>query len=163
MVSDGTTFAQVKNGIDEKGLLMENHPVNLFGGTITTLSRALDLRARNHELILNNVANADTPDYKPFAMNVEEALQDNGQSPSSASLAQTDAQHLPGRRLPDDPSSIVTRGTHDPLQFRGDQNGVDIDAEMTALAKNSLLYKASAQLVASKFSGLKNAISGGNK
>jgi flagellar basal body rod protein FlgB len=27
-------------------------------------------------LILNNVANADTPNYKPFALNVEEALQE---------------------------------------------------------------------------------------
>ena len=72
-----------------------------------------------------------------------------------------DAKHLPGGRLPDDPSSIVTREADDPLLFRGDQNGVDIDAEMTAFAKNSLLYKASAQLVTSKFSGLKKAISGG--
>jgi flagellar basal-body rod protein FlgB len=142
---------------------MDNHPVNLFGGTISTLSRALDLRARNHELILNNVANADTPNYKPFAMNVEEALQENGQVRSWSPLNQTDVQHLPGDRLPDDPSSMVTQGPDDPLQFRGDHNSVDIDVEMTALAKNSLLYKASAQLVASKFSGLKNAISGGNK
>jgi flagellar basal-body rod protein FlgB len=140
---------------------MDNLPVNLFGGTISTLSHALDLRARNHELILNNVANADTPNYKPFAMNVEEALQESGQASSSAPLKQTDAKHLPGGRLPDDPSSIVTREADDPLLFRGDQNGVDIDAEMTALAKNSLLYKASAQLVTSKFSGLKKAISGG--
>jgi len=142
---------------------MDNHPVNLFGGTITTLSRSLDLRARKHELTLNNVANADTPNYKPFAMDVEAALQRDAGALSSSRLKQTDAQHLPGRQMPDDPSSIVTREPGDPLQFRGDRNGVDIDVEMTALAKNSLLYKASAQLVASKFRGLKTAISGGNK
>jgi len=142
---------------------MDDHPVNLFSGTISTLSRSLDLRARNHELILNNVANADTPNFKPFSMNVEEALQRDLPTTASARLKQTDGQHLPGAPKPDDPSAVAQRSADDPLLLRGDRNGVDIDLEMTALAKNSLLYKASAQLVASKFSGLKHVITGGNK
>ncbi len=142
---------------------MDNHPVNLFGGAISTLSRSLDLRARNHELILNNVANADTPNFKPFSMNVEEALQKESSAAASAQLTQTDGQHLPGAPVPDDPSAITGQSADDPLLFRGDRNGVDIDHEMTALAKNSLLYKASAQIVAAKFSGLKHVITGGTK
>ena len=142
---------------------MDDHPVNLFSGAISTLSRSLDLRARNHELILNNVANADTPNYKPFSMNVEEALQKDAPTAVSTQLKQTDGQHLPGAPIPEDPSSITALSADDPLLFRGDRNGVDIDREMTALAKNSLLYKASAQLVASKFSGLKHVITGGSK
>lgn len=142
---------------------MEHHPVNLFSGTISTLSRSLDLRARKHELILNNVANADTPNYKPFAMNVEEALQKQHQAIASSSMQRTDERHLQGQAMPVDQSITEAPASDDPLLFRGDRNGVDIDAEMTALAKNSLLYKASAQIVSSKFKGLKQAISGGNK
>ena len=142
---------------------MDNHPVNLFSGTVSTLSRSLDLRARKHEMILNNVANADTPNYKPFAMNVEEALQKDTQGVASTGLKQTDKQHLPGPQIIDDPSTMAGFAADDPLLFRGDRNGVDIDREMTALAKNSLLYKASAQLVASKFKGLKHVITGGTK
>lgn len=142
---------------------MDNHPVNLFSKTISTLSRSLDLRSRNHELILNNVANADTPDYKPFSMKVEEALQKDLQTTPTPGLQQTDVRHLPGRQLPDDPSLAAEAGGDDPLLLRGDRNGVDIDAEMTALAKNSLLYKASSQIVASKFKGLKYVITGGGK
>lgn len=142
---------------------MDDHPVNLFGGTVSTLSRSLDLRARNHELILNNVANADTPNFKPFSMNVEEALQRDLPTAASARLEQTDGRHLPGAAMPDDPSAVAQQSGDDPLLLRGDRNGVDIDREMTALAKNSLLYKASAQIVAAKFSGLKHAITGGTK
>ena len=142
---------------------MDNHPVNLFGGTVSTLSRSLDLRARNHELILNNVANADTPNFKPFSMNVEEALQKDAPAAVSTPLKQTDEKHLPGVPMPHDPTATAAPSADDPLLFRGDRNGVDIDHEMTALAKNSLLYKASAQLVASKFSGLKHVITGGSK
>ena len=142
---------------------MDNSPVNLFKGTISTLSRSLDLRARKHEVILNNVANADTPNYKSFKMNVKEALQTESQTTQSAMLQRTDDQHLAGRQIVNDRQVEVESGTDNPLLFRGDQNGVDIDAEMTALAKNSLLYKASTQIVASKFKGLKKAITGGTQ
>ena len=50
---------------------MDHHSINLFAGSIDALTRSLDLRARKHEMILNNVANADTPNYQPFAMDVE--------------------------------------------------------------------------------------------
>jgi flagellar basal-body rod protein FlgB len=123
----------------------------------------LDLRARKHELILNNVANADTPNYQPFALNVEEALQIDSHSRSSATMKRTDDQHLPGQPQPEDPTAVEASAGDSSLLFRGDRNGVDIDAEMTSLAKNSLLYKASAQLVSSKLNGLKTAISGGTK
>lgn len=142
---------------------MDNHPINLFGGTIDTLSRSLDLRARNHEMILNNVANADTPHYKPFAVNVEEALQKKGQPAPGAPMQRTNNRHLAGQPVADDPVDHATAAGENPLLLRGDRNGVHIDVEMAALAKNSLLYKASAQMIASKFKGLKNAINGGKQ
>lgn len=142
---------------------MENKPVDLFAGTIATLSRSMDLRARSHEMILNNVANADTPNFKPFSLNVEEALRRDPPPNASAPLTRTDDHHLPGRQVPGDPSLEARPAADDPLLLRGDRNGVDIDKEMTALAKNSLLYRATTQIVASKFSGLKKAITGGNQ
>jgi flagellar basal-body rod protein FlgB len=142
---------------------MGNQPVNLFEGTINTLSRSLDLRARKHELTLNNVANADTPNFKPFALNVEEALQREAQATSPARLSRTDEKHLAGRPATDGSSAVAETSADNPLLLRGDENGVDIDAEMTALAKNSLLYKASTQIVTAKFKGLKAAITGGKQ
>ena len=142
---------------------MDNQPANLFQGVISTLSRSLDLRARQHEMILNNVANADTPSFKPFRMNVEAALQNDSQPPPSSGLTRTDDQHLAGQQTADDAAAEVESGADNPLLLRGDQNGVDIDVEMAALAKNSLLYKASSQIVSSKFSGLKKAITGGKQ
>lgn len=142
---------------------MDQHPVDLFGPTIDTLSRSLDLRARKHGLILNNVANADTPGYQPFTLRIEEALARQRRSGAESTLKRTDRQHLPGQAGIDDPQPLRRHSGHNPLLLRGDGNGVDIDAEMTDLAKNSLLYKASAQMVAAKFNGLKQAITGGNR
>lgn len=142
---------------------MGMQPANLFSGTIETLSASLDLRSRNHELILGNVANADTPDYKSFRMNVEQAMQKKPASPSTPALRQTDEEHLAGHLPADGMSAHIEREGDNPLQLRGDGNTVDMDAEMAALGKNSLLYRASAQIVSAKFSGLKNVISGGNQ
>ena len=142
---------------------MNDHPVNLFGGTIATLSRSLDLRARKHEVILNNVANADTPNYKPFDLNVEAALQKDKTPPTPGNMRLTDERHLQGSRVPDDSAAARKMDAENPLLIRGDRNGVDIDVEMTSLAKNSLLYRASAQMIKSKLSGLKNAIKGGTQ
>lgn len=142
---------------------MDKQLVNLFAGTISTLSRSLNLRARKHEMILNNVANADTPNYKPFRMSVEAAMQKDLQTTQPSRLQRTDDQHLNGQQMDDHLSVDIQSGGEDPLLLRGDKNGVNIDAEMTALAKNSLLYKASTQIVASKFKGLKKAITGGSQ
>jgi flagellar basal-body rod protein FlgB len=65
----------------------------------------------------------------------------------------------------DDPSTGMESesSSDDPLLLRGDHNGVDIDAEMTALAKNSLLFKVSSQIISNKFSDMKKAITGGTR
>jgi flagellar basal-body rod protein FlgB len=49
------------------------------------------------------------------------------------------------------------------FSIRGDGNTVDIDRTMGKLAQNTLLYNAAAQLLSSKFKGLKNAIKGGSQ
>lgn len=140
---------------------MDQQPINLFGGTIATLERSLDLRARQHEMILSNVANADTPNYTPFSMNVERALQEGVSDPTSSMLVRTDENHLSGDSIAGDSEIDTTFAEENALLFRGDQNRVDIDAEMTQLAKNGLLYKTSAQIAGGKFKSMKNAITGG--
>ena len=139
---------------------MDDHPIKLFEGTVSTLSRSLDLRARQHEMILGNVANADTPGYQPFSIDVEKALQDDSTLPLSGHMVRTDSRHLPGLETAVTTAEEET-GDANPLLLRGDGNNVDIDAEMTALSRNSMLYKASAQIIAAKFKGLKNVITGG--
>ena len=66
---------------------MENNP--LFDRTVSLLSRVLDLRARNHKIIVSNIAHADTPDYKEFRMHVDEALQQQTGTGSTLRLTLT--------------------------------------------------------------------------
>ena len=137
----------------------------LFGKTISILSRALDLRARNHNLIASNIANMDTPGYKAFEMHVEEALQKTagtGKGLKKMPLALTRGSHMPGRYQRTDEVRVVESETSK-FSLRGDGNTVDIDRSMVNLAENNLLYNTAAQLIGKKFQGLKNVIQGGKQ
>ena len=138
---------------------MENHP--LFDRTVSLLSRVLDLRARNHNVIVSNIANADTPDYKEFRMHVEEALQRYAETRKAFGLKRTCRTHLPiGRH--DAAGARVTRQPTSPFSLRGDGNTVDADRSMSRMAENNLLYNTAAQILNKKLQGLKAAIQGGS-
>lgn len=135
---------------------------SIFAGTIQIAERAMDLRARRHELILSNIANADTPNYKAFDLHVEEALAQQAPGKSTnVQLQQTDPKHLSAGGAVTYDAEPYQLEISSQATLRGDGNTVDMDREMSSLAANQLQYKASAQIIAKKFQGLKNVIQGG--
>ena len=113
-------------------------------------SAALDYRAVRQDMIASNIANADTPFYKPRDIRFEEALvakkveilHDNSHK---LKMAQTDAQHM----KPKDEESSLKPTTYfrDGHMARNDGNSVDIDVETTEMSKNSIMFNA---LIAAK-------------
>ncbi len=131
----------------------------LFTRTMATLGRALDLRSEKHELIASNIANMDTPGYKPFDLLVEETLQKED-GPAGVTLAATRPGHIGGNPAQGRIEQIVQR-TADAGQVKGDGNAVDVDREMSALAENSLMYSVLTRSLSKKFAAIRLAISGG--
>ena len=133
----------------------------IFGGSIPLLSKALDLRSQKHNVIVSNIANVDTPDYKAFRMHVEEALEKGRGTSGSLQLNRTSRSHLPvGRR--DAAGARITRESTSGHSLRGDGNTVDPDRSMSRMAENSLLYNTAAQILNKKLQGLKAVIQGGS-
>jgi len=134
----------------------------VFGGAMPILEKVLNLRSQKHSLIVSNITNADTPNYKAFDMMVEEALQKQGTDDRALGLKTTHRDHLQTNgkaRMP-----AIHRVTADSMTVkRNDNNTVDLDGEMAKLGENGLLYSASAQILAKKFAGLANAIKGGSR
>lgn len=135
----------------------------LFDQTINTASKALDVRSRRHELIVSNLANADTPGYKAFDMLVEEAMAEQNKTSGTIQMVCTHDNHLAS--TPNNHAGVeaYTYQVEAQDNLRGDGNTVDMDREMSQLSANQLLYKVSAQIVSKKFQGLKNVIQGGKK
>ncbi|MDQ7045068.1 MAG: flagellar basal body rod protein FlgB [Sulfurimonas sp.] len=113
--------------------------------TAPLIKEALNYRSARQDMIASNIANADTPFYKPRDIRFEDALAhkaaDLQRKPnSSLKLAQTDANHIP---LENEKSSYKpTVYFRDGHMARNDGNSVDIDVETTEMSKNSIMFNA---------------------
>jgi flagellar basal-body rod protein FlgB len=135
----------------------------LFNANFDLMQRALNLRSRKHEVVVSNVVNADTPGYKAFDLEVKEALKAQSQKSGNGELTLTHQDHLPPRQHGTSTVRPQMRAVSNEVSLRGDGNTVMLEKEMGDLARNNLLYKATAQTLGIKFTELKNAIKGGGK
>jgi flagellar basal-body rod protein FlgB len=134
----------------------------IFSNTIELLGKSVDLRAKNQNLIASNVANAETPNYVPKALDFEQELQGVLKSRSSAqrSISVPNSRHIPIRGGAGGPIRSVT-GTviEAPAKTPGkDGNAVELENEMSRMAENQVMFNASVQMLTKKFEGLRSAI-----
>ena len=132
----------------------------IFGDTIATLAKSLNLRSIQHKALASNIANMDTPNYKAVALDVTEKMKKKKGPVPGIQLVRTHAAHLHFQNK--HPDNLKLKPMTPPaFSLRADGNTVDIDRTMGRLAENTLLYNATAQLISRKFRGLKNVIKGG--
>jgi flagellar basal-body rod protein FlgB len=119
----------------------------LFDNSLEALSKSLDGYLLRHDVISDNIANAETPGFKARRVEFENSLQ--------RALSNEDSGVAPAG-LDSVRPTIYT----DPYSEEGhDLNTVDMDREMAALNKNDVKYSASTQAVSRKFALLRYAIS----
>ncbi len=133
----------------------------IFGNTLAMLERSLDLRSRNQKLIVSNLANMDTPNYKAFKMMVADQMAGPSGGDAQVTMTRTRSEHMAPRQA-DTESMPAERVEHNPLSIRGDGNTVELEREMSNLAENTLMYNTATRLVANKFNLLKSVIKGGS-
>ena len=152
----GTRMRVPVNGGSGHVTPREREDMNLFGRTISLMSKVLDLRSGRHEVLATNIANADTPGYVGFDFVFEDELKKSVQSSRSQGLARTDPKHFPqGSSLMSVTGSVEPTDT---TFTAGDGNSVNVEREMVKLAENSLLYEATVQMLTKKFQNLKHII-----
>ena len=120
---------------------------------------ALNLRAERQKVLANNIANADTPNFKAkdfdFASELKSAVGKGRASGRGIELSTTSSRHL---------SAHSSRPAVRDLQYRVpdqpslDGNTVDMDVERANFADNSMRYQASLTMMKSSISRLKAAM-----
>jgi len=113
----------------------------LFGKTVDMLSTMMEYQSKRHKLIAANIANIDTPGYKPKDLDFKKELDGMMCSEKSVAMNKTNSGHLSSKGC--DEYEVVRAG-----------NTVNIDKEMTRLAENNLMYNLSVELLARKFKSL---------
>ena len=109
------------------------------------IGKALDYRAARQDMIASNIANADTPFYRPRDISFEDALAKKSaelqnQNQNVLTLAKTNGQHLETQMQKDNykPTTFFRDGH----MARNDGNSVDLDVETTEMSKNSTMFNA---------------------
>ncbi len=109
------------------------------------MKEALNYRAQRQDLIASNIANADTPFYRPRDIDFEHMLAEKKAAMFAAKektleLATTDASHLHTPRATH--SGTATLFFRDGHMARNDGNSVDLDVETSEMSKNSVMFNA---------------------
>lgn len=133
----------------------------IFSKTVDILGKSIDLRAKQHNLISSNIANAETPNYVPKALTFEAELQGALKGDSSATPATTSPRHIPLKGASGRIQSVTGRVVETPATTPGkDGNAVELEGEMSRMAENQIMFNASVQILTKKFEGLRTAIKG---
>ncbi len=125
-----------------------------FGKTLDIIQREMDVSVLRREVIANNIANADTPNFKRSVVNFESQLKRalNSEKPNGNLEAKmTSSRHIPFYRQID----YRTVGPRRVLDYlsTSDNNGnnVDLEQEMMNSLNNQLEYQLLTQALTSQF------------
>ena len=133
---------------------------NSFGRTIDMLHRTMDVTLLRRSVIADNIANADTPNFKRSVVNFESELKRAIEStkPPAMQARLTDSRHIPSFR-PVDYREIGPRRVLDYLTT-SDNNGnnVDLEVESMNMLGNQLSYELMTVYVANRFNQLQTAL-----
>lgn len=123
------------------------------------MERSLDASTLRQKVIANNVANVDTPYFKRSDVLFEELLQGemNSSTPSIEGY-RTNPRHffigkstnLPNSEIKSDESTAINNN----------MNNVDMDYEMSLMAKNQLKYNTMIQQMNSEFKKMRTVLGG---
>ena len=119
--------------------------------TATALEQALNGQAARQRATADNLANVDTPGYRPRQVMFEDQLRNALATRDDPDTADTVARVQP--------QSLTTDGP----ALRRDGNAVDLEGEMVRLAESQLHYSALVKLLSHKLSMLKSVATEGGK
>ncbi|MCT4584031.1 MAG: flagellar basal body rod protein FlgB [Peptostreptococcaceae bacterium] len=129
---------------------------------VNMLKGSLDAYWERQKVISNNIANADTPNYKRKVYVFEEKLKEKLNS-NSLEGYNTNQKHIDiGKKssldINDIKGNVKVLGN---TRSRLDENNVDVDVEMAHLSKNVINYNTTAQQTLLYMNRLKSVIRGG--
>ena len=117
----------------------------LFNKTFNMLSTVLDYRAERHKMMVSNITNIDTTDFKPSDITFKNEF---GKA-NKLVITTTDPGHIPRRK--DSTSSVD-------YEIKTSEEKVNLDTEMTNLAENNLMYNTTVEMLARKFRGIETVL-----
>jgi flagellar basal-body rod protein FlgB len=133
-------------------------------GSIPALEKMLAFTQANHRVLAENVANADTPEYKTRHLDPKQFQADLGEA--IATRKETRSQNLVMPRSKQYRVDEAGRLAFEPLTRPAenilfhDGTNARIEEQMSQMAENAMMHQTIVELLKGRFDGLRKAISG---
>lgn len=123
---------------------------------VSLVQNMLDANWLRQQVLANNIANADTPQYKRWDVVFNQEMT----KVSGISMNRTNSRHLAGAPLEAVKTFIVQP---EKTSTRNDGNNVDLEYEMSLQAETVLMYNLLTRLVSDQLGMLRTAITEGRR
>ncbi len=137
--------------------------MNTFARTVDLLHRSLDVNTVRRQVIADNMANADVPNFKRSNVNFESelkrALESEKQKPS-LELNLTHEKHIPNFKERDYREVQIRRVLDYVSAYNNNGNNVDPEQETMLAVQNQMSYMMFAQAVDFEFSQINQVLRG---
>jgi flagellar basal-body rod protein FlgB len=132
---------------------------NLFVSQVSLVGKVMDMQLQRQNVIASNLANVETPNYKPREIEFENALQAALGLDMRGRMSTTSNGHMPAAF---DAQNFGPEWDKQfkPRQIHGEDR-VNLDKEMAKHAKTQLHYGALTQIMTKTFEGLNTTIQDG--
>ena len=126
--------------------------MSIFDSALSTHAQSLTARSQRVEVLAQNIANADTPNYKARDIEFKKVFR----NASEDTMQTTHSQHM---ALPIDESGdgMMYRI---PFNVAFDGNTVELNVEQAQYGKAAAQYQATLNFLQDEISGLRNALRG---
>ena len=134
---------------------------NDFAKTVDILHRAMDASLVRRDVIANNMANADVPNFKRTVVNFESELKralDSETERPPLALRLTDEKHIPNWRERDYRAVEPRRVLDYVTTAKNNGNNVDPEEEMMLSLENQLMYTLMAQAQTFEFGQINSVL-----
>ena len=130
---------------------------------LPVLERMLQFSGQRHRMIVNNIANIDTPDFRPMDLNVDEfqavlgeaideRRSEHGNAGGALNMADTRQIDFHANGM-----TITPEATGDNILFH-DRNDRNIERLMQNLVENASVFRMAAQFMRGRFDLINTAI-----
>ncbi len=133
---------------------------HLFKEKVPLLNKALDTYALRQQTIARNIANANSPGFKPGKVKFEELFREQQQIVARGTT--TNEKHIPlGKKEQAEISGErAEQDIPEPEMFFSGENSVNIDKEMSEMAENQIRFRFASRTLRNYFLKMQSAISG---
>jgi flagellar basal-body rod protein FlgB len=133
----------------------------IFNKTQEVLEESLNLRMQRHMVNLSNISNSMTPGYRALGFDFEKQLQAAVGGPNETPMKTSDPRHIKNPGLSADGSLKPDLFVKPTESIGNDGNTVDVDQEMSEIAANQIIYRATIEILNRQLGMLRYGINGG--